>query len=1054
MFQPVPTRCDLVAQEHSTLDFWERTKAFDGLRQLRKGAPRWSFLDGPITANGPMGVHHAWGRTLKDCYQRYFAMLGYEQRYENGFDCQGLWIEVEVERELGFRSKRDIEEYGLERFVEQCKARAHTFADVQTQQSVRLGYWMDWSDSYYTLSDENNYTIWSFLKRCHERGLIYKGKDTMPWCPRCGTGISQHEMHEGYKQVTESSVILALPLRERENEHLLVWTTTPWTLAANVACAVHPEIEYVTIRRDGKLLYLSAASLEKLPLGDVEQVGDPVPGEDLVGLTYDGPFDELPAQAEVAQRHVVIPWDEVSDVEGTGIVHSAPGCGREDFELSRLHDLPVIAPIDESGVYLDGFGPLTGKDAVEVEQIVYDSLRDKGYLVEVMPYTHSYPHCWRCATALLFRNVDEWFIDMSWRDEIMAVARQINWIPAWGLDQELDWLENMRDWMISKKRYWGLALPIWECPECGTFDVIGGKDELQRRAVEGWDEFDGHSPHRPWVDAVKIACPGCGATMSRIPDVGNPWLDAGIVPYSTVHYNTDREYWRQWIPADLVLECFPGQFRNWFYALLAMSTMMENIPPFKTLLGYALVRDEHGEEMHKSKGNAIEFDEAAERMGVDVMRWMFCRQSTTANLNFSYTPAEHLRRAVIDTLWNVYAFFCNYGRLDEFDPRSEPVPLPERSDMDRWIISKLHQLIQTARREYEAFNVSAFVHAAEAFIERLSNWYVRRSRRRFWRAKDPSDREKLAAYQTLYEVLLTLCKLLAPVIPFITETMYQNLVRPLDGGAPASVHHCEFPEAIEEAIDEQLSRDMDAIVGVVSQVLALREQAQIRVRQPLAELKVAPADEAMGNALRRFEPQLLEEVNVKRLTLVDGAAGLMRRQARANLASVGPRFGAATKQIVAALEAANGDEVAARLAESGSYLLRIDGDEYELSADDIELEQVAPEDAVVGEQAGTTAALDIALTPELEAEGLARDVVRHIQQLRKERDLEMSDRIRATYRTDAEKLQQAIQAFDAYIRTEVLADSLEQSDTLGAEAKQVTVQGMELGIDLKRQAKG
>jgi len=431
------------------------------------------------------------------------------------------------------------------------------------------------------------------------------------------------------------------------------------------------------------------------------------------------------------------------------------------------------------------------------------------------------------------------------------------------------------------------------------------------------------------------------------------------------------------------------------------------------------------------------------------MRWMYCRQNAVSNLNFGYTVGEHLRRSVIDTLWNVYAFFCNYGRLDEFDPGAELVPLAERSDMDRWIISKLHQLTETARKEYEAFNVSGFVHAAEAFVERLSNWYIRRSRRRFWRAKDPNDREKLAAYQTLYEVLLTLTKLVAPIMPFVTEAMYQNLACAVDEDAPKSVHHCEFPEVDPGAIDERLSGDMDAIVNVVSQVLALREQAQIRVRQPLAELKVAPADETMGQALQRFEAQLLEEVNVKRLTLLSDAGELMSQRALANLASVGPRFGAATRQIVAALEAADGDEVAATLAENGSYRVVVDGEEHELAAEDIELERVAPPDTVVGEQAGTTAALDVALTPELEAEGLARDVLRQIQQLRKDRDLEMSDRIAVTCQTDAGKLQEAIEAFGEYIRAEVLADSLGPTDDLGPEAKQITVQGLELGIDLE-----
>ncbi|HLF69341.1 MAG TPA: class I tRNA ligase family protein, partial [Actinomycetota bacterium] len=730
LFEKVNSNSELPTGERDILDHWERSRTFDALRAKVAGGPRWSFLDGPITANNPMGVHHAWGRTYKDAFQRFFAMTGHDQRFQNGFDCQGLWVEVQVEKELGFTSKRDIEAFGLERFIDLCKERVRKYSAIQTEQSIRLGMWMDWDNSYYTMSDENNYTIWSFLKRCHERGLIYKGLDAMPWCPRCGTGISEQERKEGYVPVTDRSVYVRLPLRERPSEYLLVWTTTPWTLAANVAAAVNPELTYVKVRQGDDIYYLSKGRVDVLKSeskvrGKPEVLAE-MKGADLVGWTYDGPYDDLPAAREASLAHRIIPWDGVEESSGTGIVHIAPGCGKEDFDLGRQLQLPTVAPIDEEGVYVAGFGPLTGLSALDVSEQVFGHLKEKSLYYKIEPYEHDYPHCWRCGTALLFRAVDEWYINLDWRDEIRKVVDQITWIPDYGRELELDWLRNMGDWMISKKRYWGLALPIFECDECGWFDVIGNREELEARAVQGWEQFQGdpdspNSPHRPWVDAIRIECGNCGALASRIPDVGNPWLDAGIVPYSTVGYNSDRGYWARWIPADFIVESFPGQFRNWFYSLLAMSTMMENIAPFKTLLGYALVRDEQGDEMHKSKGNSIEFNAAADEVGADVMRWLFCRHNPTLNLNFGYTSAHQIERKTFGTLWNSYLFFTNYAILDEFDPTSPQIPPQDRPEIDRWILSNLQLLIQTAHLSLTNYSTYQFVREAEQFIDDLSN---------------------------------------------------------------------------------------------------------------------------------------------------------------------------------------------------------------------------------------------------------------------------------------------------------------------------------------------
>ncbi len=1100
-FPKVSTQADYVAIEHEMLEFWDRDRTFDRLRERNRGGPRWSFLDGPITANNPMGVHHAWGRTLKDVYQRYHAMLGHHQRYQNGFDCQGLWVEVEVEKELGFRSKKDIESYGLDRFVDACKERVRKYSAIQTRQSVRLGQWMDWDNSYYTMADGNNYTIWSFLKRCHERGFLYKGVDVMPWCPRCSVGVSQMEMHEGYHVTAHRSVFVRMPLRGREREYLLVWTTTPWTLTSNVAVAVHPELTYVRVRCGDEVYWLAEGTLSLKRLAEqfdggrgvargtwVEgvpalrnpgqffesrggfTVEERVPGSALEGWAYDGPFDDLDAQSapgglpfvdeELAARgvtgiasHRVLLWDEVSDTDGTGIVHIAPGCGKEDRELGKAAGIVAIAPLDEMGRYTEGFGPLEGRSVIDesTTDLIIEHLEETGHLFEIEQYPHSYPHCWRCGTELLFRQVDEWYIDMSWRDEIKALVHQIEWIPAYGRDRELEWLDNMRDWMISKKRFWGLALPIWVCEDCGHFDVIGGREELRRRAIAGWEEFDGHSPHRPWVDAVKIACPECGGTASRVPDVGNPWLDAGIVPYSTVRYGEDRDYWARWIPADLVLESFPGQFRNWFYALLAMSAMMEGIPPFKTLVGYALVRDERGAEMHKSLGNAIWFDDAAEKMGVDVMRWLYCGHNVTSNLNFGYGPGDQVRRRVLNTLWNVYAFLCNYARLDGFDPEAERIPIERRPDIDRWLMSNLQLLVRDARASYDAHDAAAVVRAAEKFVDDLSNWYVRRNRRRFWRGAGLDDADKLAAYQTLYDALLALLEVCAPIIPFVTDHMYRTLT-PADGDRwPASIHLRPFPEVDETALDEGLSFAMDQVVRVVSQALGLRKRKDIRVRQPLAVLTVAAEDEPTRTAVKQFADVIAAELNVKSVEVVDEPSALVSHEAKPDFARLGRRLGKATPAVARALAAMPVADLAAAQRADGAVTVVADGAEVLVQPDEFHLVVVTPDHLAVSEAPGLTLALDVTITDALRVEGLARDVVRHVQQLRKERGLEMEDRIVLRYEVDGADLARAWADWGDTISAETLATSVEPTaGLLDGEGKTVTLQGQRLAIDLSK----
>jgi isoleucyl-tRNA synthetase len=1112
MFKEVSPTVNFPELERQILKFWAETNAFKKRVELNNGKPRWSFMDGPITANNPMGVHHAWGRTYKDLFQRFKAMQGHELRYQNGFDCQGLWIEVEVEKALGFKSKRDIETYGVAKFIKDCKQRALRFAARQVEQSIRLGYWMQWDNpetlrfladslenpeqavvingingtvsdsaerlvgrlgtpdiggSYFTFSDENNYTIWAALKKCFENSWVYKGRDVMPWCPRCSTALSQHEIvTEGYREMTHPGVTLKFPLKGKPKESLLVWTTTPWTLTSNVAAAVHPNLTYVKVKHGDEFFFLGKFALERsLPKEKYEVVKE-FGGSEMEGWSYDGPYDDLPAQKDsrAVESHIVILWTEVTEEEGTGIVHIAPGCGKEDLELSEIYGLPALAPLDEFGVFIKGYGMFTGVHVYDSAPKVIEDLRKRGILFKSEKYTHRYPVCWRCRSELVFRLVDEWFIIMgekldkpieeiteeekarNLRYQIIDVTKKVRWIPEFGLQQELNWLHNMEDWMISKKRFWGLALPIWVCQECGSFEVIGSKQELKSRAVEGWDIFEGHTPHRPWIDIVKIRCPKCGGLAQRIQDVGNPWLDAGIVSYSTLNYRHNREYWEKWFPAKLITECLPGQFRNWFYAMLAMSTIMERRSPFEVCFGHGTVLAEDGREMHKSWGNAIEFDEAAENMGADVMRWMYCTKKPETDLLFGYAKAEEIKRQFLIPLWNIYSFFMTYASLDKWAPENT-VGHGSLTLMDRWVLSKLNKLLVNVTACLEDFNPYDASLAIEKFVEELSTWYVRRSRRRFW--KSEKDEDKNAAYTTLYTCLTTLTKLLTPFIPFVSEEMYQNLVRSVDKSAPESVHHNDWPVADEKAVDSELMIDMDLIIKVCSLGRSARNKSGIKLRQPLSTAKVF-ADKVSLKRIRKFEDVIVNELNVKKIFFATQKDEIVEYTVKLLPQALGKKYGKLYLKIREAITKLDAKTIAHALSKGKSVRLKVEGKTIEILPDEAEVTTGPKQGYSLSEEEGLSVAVDVMMQTDLKEEGLARDIVRRIQNQRKEAGFNIADLIE-TYYMAGPNLSKVFEDFREYIAAETLTATLHEGNP-PKETHKATykIEGESLTIGLKQ----
>ena len=984
MFAPIPEKPDHNALELEILDLWEREKTFAAMRELNADGPLFRFTDGPVTANKSLAVHTAWGRTLKDVFQRYKALNGFHQRYQNGFDCQGLWIEVGVERQLGLNSKREIEEFGLAAFAKECRAVVEKSSAELTKGSIRLGQWMDWGKDYFTFSDTNIEYIWKFLSIVNDRGWLFKGHRATEWCPRCGTSISAHELAGSYIDRDDPSLYVRFPLLDRPNEALVIWTTTPWTLPANVAAAVRPDLAYG--RRDSGD-WVAVGTAEPGSFEEVKQ------GEEMVGWRYEGPFDILEPGSKVAHR--VIPWDEISTEEGTGIVHIAPGCGAEDFELGKVNDVPMIMPVDELGLFYPEFGWLAGVPTSAAAESIIESLAARSLLVSAGTIHHRFPECWRCHTPLIFRISDDWFISVAEIREPMRTAnRDVEWTPAYMGKRMDDWLVNMGDWNISRRRYYGLPLPFYPC-SCGHITVIGSRQELADRAIGPLDGLE--ELRRPWIDDVTIHCESCDAAVRRIEEVGDVWLDAGIVPFSTLGWENpewidagygtgaakglttadlpDHAFWQEWFPADWVSE-MREQIRLWFYSQLFMSVALTGRAPYRKVLGYEKMLDETGREMHGSWGNMISADEAFNRMGADVMRWQFCQQPPSQDLLFGFKPGQDIQRKVL-TLWNSVAFFVQYANVAGFEPRfadldGDPPTDVEAHSMDRWVRSLTDNFVATATEAYEQYLTVNVLRAYEQYIDDVSNWYIRRSRRRFWNG----DR---AALNSLWVALIQGLRVAAPVLPFMTEHLWQQLVVDACPDAPKSVFLAGWPAPHDT--DDELLADVTAMRRVIELGRRARSAAKLPLRQPLAQLVIDGADR-----LATYTAEIAEELRVKSVVL--GLIEATQIKVRPNLAVLGPRLGGAVTTVRQALAAGDFE----MLPDGGCVVAG-----HTLAAADVLIERTLKEGWAVAsdndESNAITVAFDTTLTDELRLEARVYDLIHRVNGMRKEAGFDITDRI-------------------------------------------------------------
>ena len=1031
MYQKVDTNLNFVDREKQVEKFWKENHIFEKSMEDRKDDPTYMFYDGPPTANGKPHIGHVLTRVIKDMIPRYRTMKGYMVPRKAGWDTHGLPVELEVEKKLGLDGKEQIEEYGMEPFIQQCKESVWKYKGMWEDFSSTVGFWADMENPYVTYHDDYIESEWWALKEIWNKKLLYKGFKIVPYCPRCGTPLSAQEVSQGYKTVKERSAIVRFKV-VGEDAYFLAWTTTPWTLPSNVALCVNPTEVYCKVKAaDGYTYYMAEALLDKVlgKLGSEEtpayEVLEKYVGKDLEYKEYE-PLFACAGEAAAKQKkkaHFVTADNYVTMSDGTGIVHIAPAFGEDDSRVGRDYDLPFVQFVDGKGD-MTAETPYAGVFVKKADPLVLQDLDKEGKLFDAPKFEHDYPHCWRCDTPLIYYARESWFIKMTAvKDDLIRNNNTINWIPeSIGKGRFGDWLENVQDWGISRNRYWGTPLNIWQC-ECGHMHSIGSRQELFE--MSGDEKAKTVELHRPYIDEITLKCPECGGTMHRVPEVIDCWFDSGAMPFAQHHYPFEnKELFEKQFPADFISEAV-DQTRGWFYSLLAESTILFNQAPYKNVIVLGHVQDENGQKMSKSKGNAVDPFDALEKYGADAIRWYFYINSAPWLPNrFHGKAVQEGQRKFMGTLWNTYAFFVLYANIDNFDPTKYTLDYDNLPVMDKWLLSKLNSVVKTVDDCLANYKIPESARALQEFVDEMSNWYVRRSRERFW-AKG-MEQDKINAYMTLYTALVEICKTAAPMIPFMTEDIYQNLVRSIDANAPESIHLCDFPKVNEAHIDKELEENMDRVLKLVVMGRACRNTANIKNRQPIGQMYVK-ADFELSEF---FDAIVADELNVKEVKFANDVESFISYSFKPQLRTVGPKYGKLLNGIRTALAEINGTEAMNELRSTGLLTLDINGNKVELSEEDLLIETAQTEGYVTEADGDISVVLDTNLTPELIEEGFVREIVSKVQTMRKEAGFEVMDKIHI-YAKDNDKILELMKNHKEEIMSEVLAEDMTLGTTDG-----------------------
>ena len=1022
MYKKVSTDMNFVEREKQVEKFWEDNQIFEKSMKVREGNPSYVFYDGPPTANGKPHIGHVETRVIKDMIPRYRTMKGSQVPRKAGWDTHGLPVELEVEKKLGLDGKDQIEKYGVEPFIEQCKESVWKYEGMWEDFSHTVGFWADMKNPYVTYHNDYIESEWWALKEIWKKGLLYEGHKIVPYCPRCGTPLSSHEVAQGYKDVKERSAVVRFKVKG-EDAYILAWTTTPWTLPSNVALCVNPDEDYVKVTSKGYTYYMAAALVDTV-LGEGAEVLEHYQGKDLEFKEYEPLFPYAEKRIGNKKAYYVVCDTYVTLTDGTGVVHIAPAFGEDDSKVGHRYDLPFVQLVNEKGEMTEET-PWAGTFCKKADMAVLQALEDKDLLFDAPLFEHSYPHCWRCDTPLIYYARETWFIRMTAvKEDLIRNNNTINWIPeSIGKGRFGDWLENVQDWGLSRNRYWGTPLPVWQC-ECGHQDCIGSIEELKEKADNCPDDIE---LHRPYIDAVTIKCPKCGKEMHRVPEVIDCWFDSGSMPFAQHHYPFEnKETFEKQFPAQFISEAV-DQTRGWFYSLLAISTLLFNKAPYENVIVLGLVQDENGQKMSKSKGNAVDPFDALQTYGADAIRWYFYTSSAPwLPSRFAGKTVVEGQRKFMGTLWNTYAFFVLYANIDNFDATKYSLEYDKLAVMDKWLLSRLESTVKAVDDNLANYRIPEAAKALQSFVDDMSNWYVRRSRERFW-AKG-MEQDKINAYMTLYTALVTVAKAAAPMIPFMTEDIYQNLVKSIDASAPESIHLCDFPEVHENWIDPKMEEDMADLLEIVVMGRAARNTANIKNRQPIGTMYVKSEFQ-----LSEFYKEIIEdELNVKEVVFKDDIADFISYSFKPQMRTVGPKYGKLLNKIKTVLSELDGNKAMAELKSTGELKLDIDGQEIVLLEEDLLIDMAQMEGYVSESDHTITVVLDTNLTPELIEEGFVRELVSKIQTMRKEAGFEVMDKIRV-YAKDNDKIVDIMKNHGDEIKSEVLAEDIVTGETKGYE---------------------